>query len=70
MPMCRARPWSCWTRSRWGSPPKIVDEIFDHLQSLRPTGAALLLVEQYVERALELADFVYILEPRSRAVRR
>jgi branched-chain amino acid transport system ATP-binding protein len=44
-----------------GLAPKIIDEIFEYLHRLAGQGAALLLVEQYVARALELADFVYIL---------
>jgi branched-chain amino acid transport system ATP-binding protein len=44
-----------------GLAPKIIDEIFEYLHKLAAAGAALLLVEQYVARALELADFVYIL---------
>ncbi|HEV7534942.1 MAG TPA: ABC transporter ATP-binding protein [Acidimicrobiia bacterium] len=44
-----------------GLAPKIIDEIFEYLHRLASQGAALLLVEQYVARALELADFVYIL---------
>jgi branched-chain amino acid transport system ATP-binding protein len=44
-----------------GLAPKIVDEIFVYLRQLASQGTALLLVEQYVSRALELADFVYIL---------
>jgi branched-chain amino acid transport system ATP-binding protein len=44
-----------------GLAPKIIDEIFEYLHRLANQGAALLLVEQYVARALELADFVFIL---------
>ena len=44
-----------------GLAPVIVDEILDALKQMRDEGRALLLVEQYVERALELADYVYIL---------
>jgi branched-chain amino acid transport system ATP-binding protein len=44
-----------------GLAPKIVDEIFAHLHQLASEGTSLLIVEQYVSRALELADFVYIL---------
>jgi branched-chain amino acid transport system ATP-binding protein len=44
-----------------GLAPRIIDEIFEYLHRLAAQGAALLLVEQYVARALELADFVYIL---------
>jgi branched-chain amino acid transport system ATP-binding protein len=45
-----------------GLAPKIVDEIFVHLSQLARTGISLLVVEQYVSRALELADYVYILD--------
>jgi branched-chain amino acid transport system ATP-binding protein len=44
-----------------GLAPRIVDEIFEYLRDLAGRGAALLLVEQYVARALDLADYVYIL---------
>ena len=44
-----------------GLAPKLIDEIFEYLHSLAAAGTALLLVEQYVNRAVELADFVYIL---------
>jgi branched-chain amino acid transport system ATP-binding protein len=44
-----------------GLAPKIVDEIFDYLRQLAGRGISLLLVEQYVKRALDLADYVYIL---------
>jgi branched-chain amino acid transport system ATP-binding protein len=44
-----------------GLAPKIVDEIFDYLRRLAQGGMSLLVVEQYVARALELADYVYIL---------
>jgi branched-chain amino acid transport system ATP-binding protein len=44
-----------------GLAPRIVDSIFEFLQRLADSGAALLLVEQYVIRALGIADFVFIL---------
>ena len=44
-----------------GLAPKIVDEIFEFLAVLAASGAALLLVEQYVTRALAVADYVYLL---------
>jgi branched-chain amino acid transport system ATP-binding protein len=44
-----------------GLAPKIVDEIFEFLTLLRSQGASLLLVEQYVTRALAVADYVYLL---------
>jgi branched-chain amino acid transport system ATP-binding protein len=45
-----------------GLAPKIVDEIFTFLRSLVNDGTSLLLVEQYVTRALALADYAYILK--------
>lgn len=44
-----------------GLAPKLVDEIFDFLQKLARQGTSLLLVEQYVSRALAIADFVFLL---------
>ena len=44
-----------------GLAPKIVDEIFDFLATLAARGASMLLVEQYVTRALAVADYVYVL---------
>lgn len=44
-----------------GLAPVIVDQIFESLQALAATGTALLIVEQYVERALEMSDQVYLL---------
>ena len=44
-----------------GLAPRIVDEIFEFLERLAREGASLLLVEQYVTRALALADYVYML---------
>jgi branched-chain amino acid transport system ATP-binding protein len=45
-----------------GLAPNIVDEIYVHLRQVAANGAALLLVEQYVSRALALAKYVYILK--------
>jgi branched-chain amino acid transport system ATP-binding protein len=45
-----------------GLAPKVVDEIFEAIGQLAATGAALLLVEQYVNRALKLADLVVLLD--------
>jgi branched-chain amino acid transport system ATP-binding protein len=44
-----------------GLAPMIVDEIFDFLAKLAREGASLLLVEQYISRALAIADFVFVL---------
>jgi branched-chain amino acid transport system ATP-binding protein len=44
-----------------GLAPLIVDAIFEFLAILAAEGASLLLVEQYIARALEIADYVYLL---------
>ena len=44
-----------------GLAPVVVDEVFDFLATLRARGASLLLVEQYVGKALALADYVVLL---------
>jgi branched-chain amino acid transport system ATP-binding protein len=44
-----------------GLAPVIVDQVFDFLTAIVREGAALLLVEQYVNRALDLADYAYVL---------
>jgi branched-chain amino acid transport system ATP-binding protein len=45
-----------------GLAPIVVDEIFVFLRRLSDEGVALLIVEQYVAKALELADLVYVLQ--------
>jgi branched-chain amino acid transport system ATP-binding protein len=44
-----------------GLAPVVVDEIFATIETLRRQGRGLLIVEQYVDRVLEIADYVYIL---------
>ena len=44
-----------------GLAPKVVEEIFVFLAQLAAAGSSLLLVEQYVTRAREVADYVYML---------
>jgi len=48
-----------------GLAPVIVDEILSAVESLRAGGVSLLIVEQYVERVLEIADYDYILHKGS-----
>jgi branched-chain amino acid transport system ATP-binding protein len=45
-----------------GLAPKIVDEIFTALRELAVSGVALLVVEQYITKALDLADQVVLLD--------
>ncbi len=44
-----------------GLAPIIVDEIFESLRTLASTGVSMLLVEQYVSRALEMSDSAVLL---------
>jgi ABC-type branched-subunit amino acid transport system ATPase component len=44
-----------------GLAPVVVDKIFEFLGQITASGTALLIVEQYVNRALALADTVYLL---------
>jgi branched-chain amino acid transport system ATP-binding protein len=45
-----------------GLAPIVVGHLFEALHTIAATGASLLLVEQYVETALELADYVYVMD--------
>ncbi len=44
-----------------GLAPRIVGEIFASIKRLKDRRVSLLLVEQYVDRALDIADYVYVL---------
>lgn len=44
-----------------GLAPVVVDQIFEVIERLRSEGRSLLLVEQYVDRVLDIADYVYLL---------
>jgi branched-chain amino acid transport system ATP-binding protein len=44
-----------------GLAPRIVDEIYQFLARLRSEGTALLVVEQFVDRALALVEHVWVL---------
>jgi branched-chain amino acid transport system ATP-binding protein len=50
-----------------GLAPVVVDQLFDFLSALLARGTALLIVEQYVSRALGIAAEVYVLS-RGRVV--
>lgn len=44
-----------------GLAPIVVDQVFETLRVLHAEGTALLVVEQFAARALELADFAWVL---------
>jgi branched-chain amino acid transport system ATP-binding protein len=50
-----------------GLAPVIVEEVFATITRLKETGIPLLLVEQMTKKALEVADYVYVME-RGRVV--
>lgn len=45
-----------------GLAPKVVDEIFERIKQIKESGVTILLVEQNVELALEVADHLSILD--------
>ena len=44
-----------------GLAPAIVDSVFDALEDIRARGTTLVVIEQHVDRALKLADYVVLL---------
>jgi len=46
----------------FGLAPKAIDVVFDALEALVSEGVTVLLVEQYVERALQIARDVYVMD--------
>jgi branched-chain amino acid transport system ATP-binding protein len=45
-----------------GLAPLITAQLFDTIRASKEAGTAMLLVEQYVDAALDLADYAYVLE--------
>lgn len=45
-----------------GLAPAVIDQLFDAVVQLRREGTTILLVEQMVERALQIADTAYVLQ--------
>ena len=63
----RAAPFVMLDEPSMGLAPIVIDEIFVFLERLAAEGSSVLIAEQYVGRALALADTVYILS-RGRVV--
>jgi branched-chain amino acid transport system ATP-binding protein len=58
-----ARPKLClFDEPSYGLAPIIVRQLFDFIRSLREEGITILIVEQNVQHALEVADRAYVLE--------
>ena len=45
-----------------GLAPIVVDQIFESIRHLADLGISLLIVEQYLSRALELSNYVYLID--------
>ena len=45
-----------------GLAPVLVQEVFKIIRQLKAAGITLLLVEQFARSALEVADYVYVME--------
>jgi branched-chain amino acid transport system ATP-binding protein len=45
-----------------GLAPKLVDDVFSMLRDLKSHGISMLVVEQFANRALELADYAYLMD--------
>lgn len=48
-----------------GLQPSLIDEVFEHLETLREAGVDMLLIEQNVRKVLTIAEHIYILDQGS-----
>jgi branched-chain amino acid transport system ATP-binding protein len=46
----------------WGIAPKLVEKIFEVIEEIRKDGVTILLVEQDVQEALDIADRAYVIQ--------
>jgi branched-chain amino acid transport system ATP-binding protein len=45
-----------------GLAPRVTQQLFDAIREAAKGGLSMLLIEQYVDAALELADYGYVME--------
>jgi branched-chain amino acid transport system ATP-binding protein len=45
-----------------GLAPNLIDDVFEHLETLKRSGVDMLLIEQNVRKVLDIADYVYVLD--------
>ncbi|UTF55659.1 ABC transporter ATP-binding protein (plasmid) [Natronosalvus rutilus] len=45
-----------------GLAPNLIDDVFDHLTTLKDAGVNMLLIEQNVRKVLNIAEYIYILD--------
>jgi branched-chain amino acid transport system ATP-binding protein len=45
-----------------GLAPNLIDDVFEHLETLKDAGMDMLIVEQNVRKVLNIAEYIYILD--------
>jgi ABC-type branched-subunit amino acid transport system ATPase component len=45
-----------------GLAPKIIDQVFEHVQRINDMGVTILMIEQNIKTGLQYADYAYVLE--------
>jgi len=45
-----------------GLAPNLIDDVFDHLATLKDAGIEMLIVEQNVRKVLNIAEYIYIFD--------
>ena len=61
MPWPPTRRCCCSTSCRWGSRPLIVEELYERVAELASQGISILVVEQFAQAVLGVADIASIM---------